>query len=420
MYKTRITRWGLDKEAIVRKNSDRQRIGKRSSFRVRGKALDYADVVRYWQRRGESVDDVVARLAASKTPDAVECFTPILSPVRTPEVLAVPELIFTTIRNYHLGCCDAGVWRGDDEKDFCLTTKDPLQSVHHMNRLGELCFTAISLFRKSRPQEAGMALVAATAGIRDIVLREDPGTLYRLLNMIVYLHGRGRPEIASAILQQFAAMGEILLGINHPLRLICGWLASTSDVVQRSYDNILFQSIRTSCEVFEGVLGPLHRTSVHARLIFIFTASNLNPSFEVTAHMKKLLHRCELTLGIHDRRTLLVRLELAGRYLCRLNFIEAERMARTILAQTHSNFIRPYALKVLAACQYELGETQEAEVNLRAAIDDGRSRGVDHSGHIQRWMLTLEGWLRARGDLESAAQMQRERIALWEPTILVG
>lgn len=427
MYKTRITRWGLDKrnkkpdmEAIVRKHFDRQRIGKNSTFRVRDKAIDYADVLRYWQRRGVSIDDVIARRAASTTPDAVQCFTPIPSPVRTPEVLAVPEMIFVTIRDYHLGCFDAGVWEAGDGSNHCRTTKPPFDSGSQMIRLGELCFMANDLFGRSRPQEAGMALVAATANIRDIVLGEDPHTLNRLLNIIRLLHGRGTPEIASAILQQFSAMGETLLGRKHPLRLVCGWLASTSDTVQTNYVNIIFQSVRTSCEVFESVLGPLHRTSVSARLFLLMNmTSNIDSSSRETL-FTKLLHECEGTLGPHDTRTLEVRLDLAWTYHSRSNFIEANSMARSILAQgDSSDSIRSYALEVLARSLYDLGETQEAEIQLRTAIDSERSHWGQDDGLVQRWMLKLEGWLEARGDLESSAQVRRERIALWEPTILV-
>ena len=426
MYKTRITRWGLDKknkkcdmEAIVRKHSDRQRIGKRSNFRVRGKAVDYEDVVRYFHRRGESIDDVVARRGASKTPEAVACFTPILSPIRTPEALAVPELMFVTVRNYHQGCFEAGVWTADREGDPCRSTKGPLQPANQMKRLRELCSVATDLFGMSRPQEAGMALVAATTDIKDIVLGEDPHTLRRLFEVIMALHRRGRPEIALVILQQFSAMGETLLSRNHPLRIICGWLASTSDIVQTNYENIVIQSFRTLCEVFEGVLGPGHRTSIDSRLTFIYMTSSMDSSSLATS-LTKLWHRCEGTLGTHDLRTLEVRLALGWNYLHRSNIIEAKRIAWSMITQCDSNHFRPHVLELLATSQYELGETQEAEINLRAAIDEARSWWGHDNGHVQSWLFTLEGWLEARGDLESAAQLQRERIAPWEPTILAG
>ncbi|KAL2057518.1 hypothetical protein ABVK25_001902 [Lepraria finkii] len=88
MYKMRIKQWGLDKKnnkenemrAIVHKNKQRSDQGKRSVYRTRDRQVDYADVVRYFNRKKISIDDVIARRTGSATPEAVECFTPVLSP----------------------------------------------------------------------------------------------------------------------------------------------------------------------------------------------------------------------------------------------------------------------------------------------------------------------------------------------------
>lgn len=86
MYKTHVKGQGLDKRkkeedivAVACLNKKRTDEGSSSTFLVRGKVVDYADVVRYWKRKRISIDDVISQRAASTTPEAVECSTPVPS-----------------------------------------------------------------------------------------------------------------------------------------------------------------------------------------------------------------------------------------------------------------------------------------------------------------------------------------------------
>ena len=115
MYKRRIKQWGLDKKnkddemrAIVRKTKARLDQGKRSKIHVRGKAIGDEEVIRYFKRKGISIDDIIAYRAASVTPEAVEIVTPVPSRVATPTSLAVPERILTAIRDYFEGSFASG------------------------------------------------------------------------------------------------------------------------------------------------------------------------------------------------------------------------------------------------------------------------------------------------------------------------
>ncbi|KAL9128044.1 MAG: hypothetical protein Q9175_007613 [Cornicularia normoerica] len=110
MYKKRINQWGLDKKnkakemrAIARKHRQLGDQGKLTTFRVRGRVIDYKDVVRYWERKGVRIDDVIAQRAKSKTPEAVDCFISLRSPTMTPEPMTNPERILISIRDYHKG-----------------------------------------------------------------------------------------------------------------------------------------------------------------------------------------------------------------------------------------------------------------------------------------------------------------------------
>ena len=86
MYKTRITRWGFDKNnkesemrTIAYKQKQRATVGKTSAFRIRGRPVDMNDVERYIKRKAvksEGIEVVVS------TPPAIECFTPTQVPRR--------------------------------------------------------------------------------------------------------------------------------------------------------------------------------------------------------------------------------------------------------------------------------------------------------------------------------------------------
>lgn len=421
VYKKHIKKWGLDKKnkkcdmkAIARKYSEREQKGKKSHFTVRGRAVDLAEILRYCQRRDESIDDLLAQRAASKTPEAVKCYTPLRSPIRTPEVLALPEQIFITVRDYHKGCFEARIWVDDDEKSLCRTNKAQSNSALPIARLRDQCFLAIDLFNDSRYEEAGVVLRAATGSINEIVREEHPHTLMDLCEIISNFRVAGRPEVSLAILRQFSAMAQLKLGEWHPLSLICGRLASASAL---NFEDVVLQSCRILCEVFTSVLGPLHRSSIDYQITMVRVDSSFTLSPQETSY-QALLRECENNLGPYDPRTLNVRLEVAWRNLNQGNFGGAKEMAEAIITQSASDNFRSMGLECLARAQYGLGETQEAETSLRAAIDLGRSCWGDDDGDVQRCMLMLEEWLEARFDFEGAAQVHRERIVAYESKIL--
>ena len=64
-------------KAIARKNAKRLSEGKTSAFHVRGRAVDFEEVVRYWERKGISIEEIAAQRSASATPTDVKCLTPV-------------------------------------------------------------------------------------------------------------------------------------------------------------------------------------------------------------------------------------------------------------------------------------------------------------------------------------------------------
>ena len=86
MYKSRIEKWGLDKNckasemrAIARKKVERDAIGKASSFRIRTRPIEVEQVLRHFKRKSyHSLEDLVVRekFPRPETPSCIEVSTP--------------------------------------------------------------------------------------------------------------------------------------------------------------------------------------------------------------------------------------------------------------------------------------------------------------------------------------------------------
>lgn len=422
MYKTRVKQWGLDKKskenemrAIVRKKKQLGDQGKRITFRVRNRSVDYKDVVRYWERKGVSIDDVIAQRAESKTPEAVDCFTSPASPIMMPESMVIPERILVSIRDYCKGSFENRTWLATPDGN-CTTTKVQGDPVVHLNALSKHCETARALFANSHFQEAGQSLLSATSEIKRILSAEHPLTLTCLFEIGATLFHARRHEIALAILRQFSALAEILVGERHPLRFICGWLALMHP---SQCEDIIIRCSRSIGDHFENLVGPMNWPTLISRL-FIQLVDVGHDLSHKTFLLQGLLHQCQATLGSLDFRTCETRLSLAYHFIMKRDYVKAVRLGWDIVAHAQ----RPECLEfgvghyaaglwIVATSHYAMGETFSAELYLREAIDVLVSESGPHDGQARIWLLTLEDWLREQGQLGSAAQVQ----ARWKKSL---
>ncbi len=434
MYPQRIKDWGLDKNnkdkemrAIVRNVADRAAHGKVSKIRVRGRSCDYQDVVRYWKRKKMLVDDILARRSMSKTPDDVKVCTPLLSPIRTPEVLAIPERILVMLRDYHRGSFDAGTWRSVGEHRLCETTKVTEDGSNAICELHSRIIYACALFNEDFSKEAGQFLNRAFRIIRGIVFTEGPETFQQLLRILSDTSRRGRTEIELAVIRYFSSMGGVLLGDQHPFKLICGWLASL-DLADQGHDMaMLRRSIEVIYEAFKESLGPLHFTLISSFLdTFKLGLWGKNDTGSQNLAFQTLLHECEDVLGPDDDRTLEVRLTMAYYYRDRCEYFAAIEQAQALVAQNTSILYHIRGLKEIARSRYHLQEIHPAFRALAQGIDKAIDEWGAGDSETQRMMLELENLMADQGMPEAAAQMGVERLRglecrrLRDPTNDVG
>lgn len=421
MYKMHIKQWGLDKKnkepeirAIVRKKNQRADQGKDSIIRVRGQIRSFAEVVRYCHRKGVSIEDIIARQTASPTPEAVECFTPVPSPILTPEVLAIPERILRCIRDYFKGSFESGIWVKTEPLFPCYSITEGENRSNYIEDICYQCHLACALFSRNLFKEAGQTLIAATAKIKKILSAAHPDTLADLLWLISYVRGQKRHEVALIVLRQFSAFGEVLLCSEHPLSRICEWFqtASLSD-----FDDIAVRCHESMENQFESFVGPMHLSTLLARYTLLL-CSERNASI---SNFSKFLGDCEETLGPHDTRSVRVRLWLANAYFAENYLVEAWKLSEESIAYsqyTQSTAQRYYyqseGLYWLARCQYALGEVDLGMANLHKAFELVKSTQGPQDRRASSWLLLLEDWYLEQGDWSSAAEIRDRRVKTLE------
>ena len=180
MYKSRFTQWGLRKNA-KRKGEGDQQSGREKRPINRSGHLPADD-------RGYLIP-----IVSSENPRTRKSSTPLSHPLMTPPLLAIPERILGVIWDYFRGSFEAGTWVSNgDGSQSCRSTKPTKSARARPSLLYNQSLLACRLFDRNFFQDAGKALISATAQIKGILLAEEPTTLSRLFELILDTHHRGR------------------------------------------------------------------------------------------------------------------------------------------------------------------------------------------------------------------------------------
>ena len=291
---------------------------------------------------------------------------------------------------------------------LCETRKPQADRYLHLNILCEQCHLACRLFGKHRFQDGGQTLVSATSGIKNILLEDDPMTLPDIFSMVMNMFRWRRGEIALTVLRHISALGKLYVGVGHPLVAICGWLASTDP---SQLEEVIAKCSQSTGDHFESIIGPMNRSTLFSRLRHI---QRVRDKCRKGFLLQDLLRKCEATLGFPDRRTLEFRLSLAFHHFNQRDYVVAANLGRDIVAQaqhlerqgerTHFHCEGPY---IIARSQYALGEIYLAEAHLHEAIELLTSHFGVLGVRVKTWLVQLEEWLVARGQLSSDTQVRK-------------
>ena len=199
MFKDHFTKWGFSKNlkepearAIVRKRQQRSLAGKSSAFQINGGEIDFRRIQSYYERKGLSIDDIVAQRASTKTPPTVRCWTPVPSPLRGPPDLEGLEIMIKHLQDYYQGMCDSKVWVKDSRRRTLNSVNAPTDISTRVSCFESNLNTASKLYEAGASQLAGQALLASQVGIQSIVRADYCLTPLLLLRL---LYGRPLPAM---------------------------------------------------------------------------------------------------------------------------------------------------------------------------------------------------------------------------------
>ena len=320
-------------------------------------------------------------------------------------MLAIPERLLGLIWDYFRGSFEARTWvsNGDGSK-HCISIKSTKPVLARLYLLHHQSLLACRLFDRNSFQDAGKALISATAPIKEILLAESPRTLSALFITIVETHRRGRDEIAFAILRQYSAMAMAVLGERHPLCRIPGWLSSMHP---SQFDGVIKLLLTSACDHFASLLGPMHYTALLARIELI------GDSGETEEKLRDLLGKCENDLGLLDHRAFQVRLVLSRICYNNYKFTEAKKLSQELLVHSQKvqsrqfkKHIQAEGLFTIALSQYALGETLSGESKLLEAI---ALQSQTYPPQAVYSLTILEEWQLKQGREDSAAETRERR-----------
>lgn len=419
MYKKRINRWGFD-----RKNHKQSSIAykrKKAAYELpsisesAGDCSKCIDVYRP-QSPKPTITNAIDRQDHYRYFESGRRYVlPRPSPIQCSTAVTVPEKLLMKLRDYNHASFEMGIWVSLDPMLGCTTTKGPGDSAIRLNDAFSQIMSASHLISINRFQEAGQALVSGTAWIDKILRAEDPMTLANILALAVILNHRKQYEVGMAILRQIAALGEVILGCEHPITRIVDWITTLQDeqlrhVVRSAYCAISHQ--------FGNRLGFLNRSMLKLCWIRTETPERMQNPESVAIALRGDLQKCESTLGVYDARSMSV-CSWLGTHLCETKqYTEARVYSRDLLTFAQKMELSCDKVKYRAEGFYLLGKVEFGtghvgcgELCMKTAIGLRVSFWGTDDGRAREWSVDLQKQLLERGQLVSAAQVEDWRLA---------
>ena len=362
--------------------------------RLRTHVTDDGDVHRYWEHRGLRTGCIVVQETESHTLEAEGYFNALMPLSTTPEPMTKTECILINIRVYFAGSFEAGIWQSTDPQMNCKSTKGQGDAMIHLDALSQDCIIACRLLGNNHFQKAGQILISATSKIKEILSEEDPMTLTYLFAVVAYIHQQRRHEIALAILRQFSALAEILMGEGHPLHCIFALLVS---IHPSCFGEIIAKCSMSTGDHFESLIDPMCRSALVSRGLHIREVDTSRGMAHKTYMLQSLLSKCEAALGSFDVRTFEIRLALAFHHLEIADYLEVVQMGQSLLAS--ERYLQPWTqeansysegLWIIPSSRHNFAE----RCPLRMYLRDLRMSGWGpHDGRVTKWLNMLVWWL---------------------------
>lgn len=446
MFKDRIRKWQLDKKikesdvaVILHKTTERQAVGKKTAFRVRGQAMTMENIDRYLRRK-KDIHKIDTSTVPS-TPSHISYWTPSPSPSplpaedstrmssgfldvqrnnlyqfrtensRVPPVLSpprsllIPEQFLFNVKTYLDTLFYIRKWiansYGQWESSGGITANTQPADIR------EFCSMAITMKRSGSPAGFRKTLSTAFSLVEGPLRSEHPDTLEYFVLSILLLQQSGLADVAAMLRTYIAEMSTKVLKQESLLAKVCRNLALLDgDVLEQA----LIEAYRGTKDTFELHLGSFHSMTLMIRVNFSEeTSSDL---VEQERYTRKLLIQWNQDPNVTSFQRCMISYALGGLILRQYRWREAETLGNDCLnlSCTHSQII--VALELIAYAQYHQQKYDLAERNIRWAI----SMIVQGWGKNVRWgakyMILLENWLRKWERHKEADEVRAEWIGI--------
>ena len=421
MYKSRITKWKLDKRnkghemaVIVRKKVRRDAVGKESTFRLRGRPVDLEDLFCYLKRKKIPIPQGATPDAA--TPSDMSCWTPrstsspgpiLGSPrlsgdggakmdqfddyyqhdevsdsvmqslvsalprsVTPPQHLVLSEQLRNAIKIYISGSLDNRVWISN-EHDYLVTTRiSPARKAQsltdNVEKFRSLCNRSRLLLGAKDFNTAGQHLSKAFGLIRDILIEEEPSTLDNIcFSLSTFLDG-GFEDISTMFRTFIGQMAINVLPSNHPWCQICKLIGRASADDVRTLIGMIW---KCSKDTFVSKLGPFHSSAIASEIEFLRKIQRVNDPRGATQRLRQLLVECEKVYGKSDYRSLSIALGLFWILREQGRYAEAVAVGESHLVLALDCVVWIHALWLIEDSHYNLGNRDQFIQRRRERIE---------------------------------------------------
>jgi hypothetical protein len=418
MYKSRIKKWGLDKNrkecemvAILRKKMQRDGLAKRSSFVIRGRAVDIRDVHRYFKRRGAVLEEVLARYSGATTPPDISCSTSPPTPslelqhsLSLPQPLLVPEQLYFNIDRYFAVHFSNKTWVANREGQW-INVKASKEDAANLNDFFNYCVAGARFMRTQSFVEARKSLSKACNLVPSILKAENPLALQCLLDIFLSLKRRGIPEAVALLINYINELAQIL---QHPWGQIFR-LVRTLEADQ--LDAAIIQAWKCVIEVFQHGLSRTHQMSISCQVNFIMSVHLGENPADAETHLRKLLLECEEVAGKSSQQCTSIRFALSTILHRQAKYPKAESTLVQLLRlarETGDYRFEAHLLRKVAWSQYPQGKTLTAEKTLQDTIElIGRHWERSVPWAIES-MIAIDSLLRSWGQEEKANKLRAQ------------
>jgi hypothetical protein len=379
MYKSRIKKWGLDKNkkecdmvALLRKQMERDGLAKQSSFVIRGRPVDIRDVYHYFKRRGVAPEEVLARYSGAMTPPGISCSTPPPTPslnlqrsLSLPQPLLVSEQLYFNIDRYFAVRFSNKTWVMNGEGQ-CINVNASEEDVANLNGFFNYCVASARLVRTQSIVEARKSLSKACNLVASILRAENPLALQCLLDVFLSLKRRGTSVAVTLLINYISELAQIL---KHPLGQIFRLVRALE---ADQLDAAIIQAWKCVIEAFHQALSRTHQMSISCQVNFVMSVHLGESPADAETHLRKLLLECEEVAGKSSQQSTSIRFALSTVLQRQAKYAEAESTLVPLLRvarETGDYEFEAHLLRKIASSQYPQGKTLTAEKTLQDSIE---------------------------------------------------